>query len=215
MTRAAPTLAGTRRRFKVGTTGWTAADLDDPRIEAEWFKGHYEIVEGVLTRMPAAYFDGGVALQRLIFVLRDTLTRSDSDAMIATEVDLVIGPMRVPTVDAVYLSPQARAAQKAAHSKSPRKRPNIRYGRIVVPPTLVIESISFGHEAHDRVTKRRWYAEAKIPNYWLLNAQERTLECLVLDGADYRVDAAGRDADDLRPSAFAGLIIPLAKLWAE
>lgn len=215
MTRAALTLTGPRRRFTVGTTGWTAADLDDPRIEAEWLKGHFEIVEGVLTRMPAAYFDGGIALQRLIFILRDALLPSDPDAAIATEVDLIVGPMRVPRVDAVYLSPQARGAQKAAQAKSSRQRPNIRYGRIVVPPTLVIESLSLGHEAHDRVTKRAWYAEAKIPNYWLLNAQERTLECLVLDGGDYRVDVGGRDADPLRPSLFPDLVIPLAKLWAE
>ena len=45
--------------FEPGTTGWTASDLDDPAIEREWFRGRYEIVEGVLTKMPPAYFTGG------------------------------------------------------------------------------------------------------------------------------------------------------------
>jgi hypothetical protein len=44
--------------FCPGTTGWTASDLDDPRIEAKWEWGRYEIINGVLTRMPAAYFGG-------------------------------------------------------------------------------------------------------------------------------------------------------------
>lgn len=48
--------------FRPGTTGWSASDLDDPRIEGKWLRGSYEIVEGVLTRMPPAYFIGGESL---------------------------------------------------------------------------------------------------------------------------------------------------------
>lgn len=46
------------RPFEPGTTGWTVHDLDDPEIERQWFEGRYEIVEGVLTKMPPAYFTG-------------------------------------------------------------------------------------------------------------------------------------------------------------
>jgi len=42
-------LAAEPRSVVPGTTRWTADDLDDPRIEREWFRGHYEIIEGVLT----------------------------------------------------------------------------------------------------------------------------------------------------------------------
>jgi Uma2 family endonuclease len=48
-----------------------------------------------------------------------------------------------------------------------------------------------------------------------LDAQQRSLECLVLEGADYRVDQSGRNADEIKPSLFPGLVIPLAQLWAE
>jgi Uma2 family endonuclease len=54
-----------------------------------------------------------------------------------------------------------------------------------------------------------------VPNYWLLDALERTLECLILDGADYRVDQSGKDAAELKPAMFPGLAIPLGRLWAE
>jgi Uma2 family endonuclease len=67
----------------------------------------------------------------------------------------------------------------------------------------------------DPEIERRWYAEAQIPNYWLLDAHERSLECLVLEGNDYRVDQSGKDEAELRPSMFPGLLIPLARLWAE
>jgi Uma2 family endonuclease len=215
MTRAAAKLPTPRRRFRVGTTGWNAADLDDPHIEAKWAQGRYEIVEGVLTRIPAAYYDSGLALKRLIRIVDTAIAKTDPDGEAVTEVDLIVGPMRVPVVDAIYLSPSDRAAQRSAYAKVPNRRPRMKYGRILVPPTLIIESVSPGHEAHDRVTKRAWYAQMKVPHYWLLTAQERSLECLVLAGPDYRADAAGTENDVVRPSLFPGLVIPLATLWAE
>ena len=82
-----------------------------------------------------------------------------------------------------------------------------------VAPTLVIESMSIGHEDHDRETKRGWYAELKVPNYWLLNPYARSLECLVLVKDEYRRDAWGRENEQVCPSLFPGLTIPLADIW--
>ena len=205
-----------RRKLVAGTTGWTAWDLDDPRIEPLWESGHFEIVEGVLTRIPAAHYDSNVALFRLIQLLLPVVRQNDPDAVIPSEVDVIVGERRVPKVDAIYLSPQDRMVQKrqnALHGRGTRKQ--LTYGRILVPPTLIIESLSRGHEDHDRVTKRKWYAEMRVPNYWLLNYFDQSLECLVLEGDDYRIDASGRGGQDVRPSLFPALTIPLAKLWAD
>lgn len=93
------------REFVPGTTGWSVDDLDDPEIERLWFQGRYEIVEGVLTQMPPAYFDGGVALNRLLrIVVNHTMNIRLGDVM-ATEVDMILGKRRLPVVDAVFLSP--------------------------------------------------------------------------------------------------------------
>jgi Uma2 family endonuclease len=203
-----------RRKFVPGTTGWTVDDLNDPEIERQWFAGRYEIVEGVLTRIPAAYFDAGVALRRLVDLVKDYTVAAGLGDGLATGVDMVLGDRRVPVVDAVFLSPQDMEKQKQANARAGRRK-RLKYGRILVPPTLVIESLSLGHEAHDRETKRVWYAEARIPNYWLLDAQQRSLECLALEGDDYRVDQSGRNDVEIRPSMFPGLVIPLGRLWAE
>ena len=49
----------------------------------------------------------------------------------------------------------------------------------------------------------------------LLDAQQRSLDCLILEGPDYHTDQSGHDNDELRPSLFPGLSIPLGQLWAE
>jgi len=199
------------RPFQPGTTGWTARDLDDPTIVRAWLGGRYEIVEGVLTIMPAAFFAGGEALENLVYVLKTHLRPQGMTRGFAPEVDIVTAPMRVARADMVYLDPAAKHRQDEAARAAGQR--DVRRTRILVPPTLIIESLSPGHEDHDRQTKRRWYAEFGVPNYWLLNVFDRSLECLVLDGMEYRVDAAGRGGQEVRPSMFPGLVIPLAEVW--
>src|SRR5439155_8593187 len=99
MTTTAP-----HREFIPGTTGWTVDDLEDPEIERLWCQGRYEIVEGVLTQIAAAYFDGGAALQELLYLVRSHVGATSLGGKVATEVDVVLGKLRLPIIDAVYLS---------------------------------------------------------------------------------------------------------------
>src|SRR5687768_9251937 len=92
------------KEFKPGTTGWTADDLDDPQIERLWNAGKYEIVEGVLTLMPPAYFDSGVALHRLMRLVDRHAEQAGIKGDFAPEVDLIVARQRVAHVDAVFVT---------------------------------------------------------------------------------------------------------------
>ncbi len=197
--------------FEPGTTGWTVDDLNDPEIERQWFAGRFEIVEGVLTTMPPAYFDGSFPMGRLIRIVERHLDRKSLPGDFANEVDFVLARRRVARVDVAFLTPEDSQRQEKANAERGRRK--LKYGRLLVPPTLVIESISMGHEAHDEETKLQWYEQFGVPNYWLLNAYAKTLRCLVLDNGKYRVDQEGSDGAELRPSLFPGLVISLKDLW--
>jgi Uma2 family endonuclease len=201
------------KRFKPGTTGWTASDLDDPVVEGKWFRGHYEIVEGVLTEMPPAYFTGGEALFNLMVLVDRHCKRHGPKGSFATEVDIIMEESRVGVADAAFLTVDERKRQDAAGRLAGKKDP--RRSRILIPPTLIIETVSPGHELHDRHIKRRWYAEFGVRNYWVLDAFAHSLECLTLHGKDYRVDAQGKGRDILSPRAFPGLKIKLQKIWND
>ena len=201
------------RELIPGSTGWSVRDLDDPKIEAEWEAGHFQIIEGVLALMPPAYWDNSSALRRLVKQVERHLEGQGVDDDFGFEVDVVVGEIRVPKADAVYMSRTDKAKQVRA--KSPRTPKRLKYGRLCVPPTLVIENISKGHESEDRVVKRRYYAEASIPNYWILDAYQRSLECLVLKRGAYVLDQLGRGKAKISPACFAGLTIDLAKVWED
>lgn len=80
-------------------------------------------------------------------------------------------------------------------------------------PELVIEVISPSSRAHDRVTKVNWYASIGVPEYWIIDADARTLECLRLDGDTYRLAQNAAGDVVFRPKSFRGLRIDLGRLW--
>src|SRR5215218_2655987 len=131
------TIDSTNRAFEPGTKGWTARDLDDPLIEREWFKGRYEIVEGVLTKMPPAYFTGGKSLFRLMMLLQNHFNSNGPAGDFSGEVDIIIDDARVAVADAVFLTIEEAQRQNEASKAAGKTDPN--RTRILVPPTLIIE----------------------------------------------------------------------------
>jgi Uma2 family endonuclease len=201
-----------RKRFVPGTTGWSEDDLDEPRIEARWERGGYEIVEGVLARTPAAYLQESLPLGRLVRQVERHLETNRLPGEFAFGVDLVVDPIRVARVDALLLTPEQ--IRKQAQIEARRKRPRpISYGRLRVAPQLIIESISIGHELHDRQTKLGWYRTFGLSHYWLLDPFRRTLDCLRLEGNDYVIDAAAAESAELTPTLFARLVLRLGEIW--
>jgi Uma2 family endonuclease len=196
-----------------GSTGWTLADLDNDPVAARfWDSGHFEIIEGVIAATPPVDFESCSALQILSFQMTNFLSARGESWLAGPGADLVLSNARVVRPDMVFLSPADLRRQKAAHSKRGKGK-ELTYGRILIAPTLIIESLSMDHELHDTDTKRRWFAEAGVPNYWLLNAYTKTLDCLILAGGAYRTDASGKKSATLRPAAFPDLVISLAQLW--
>lgn len=206
-------LAPEKRAFIPGTTGWSADDLLDPEIERLWDKGRYEIVEGVLTIVPPAEFASSSALFRLCTIVTRFMEDHGLKGSFGPETDYIVTPQRIARTDAVLILEADYPKLRRTSQVSKRSRRKGRIGRITVPPTLVIELISPGNEAHDRVTKRKWYQDAGVPHYWILDEINRTLECFRHDDSKFVLDVKGKGQETIRPSLFRGLSIDLSKLW--
>lgn len=163
--------------------------------------------------MPPAYFAGGNALFNLLFTLKEHLKQNRLPGRFAMEVDIVIDEDRVAVADAAFLTKQDETRQASASHRAGSSNPN--RTRLLVPPTLIVESISPGHEGHDLRLKKRWYAEFRVPHYWIIDAFQESLTCLRLDGRKYRTAASGRGTEQLKTSLFPGLVIPLEPIWRE
>lgn len=199
--------------FRPGTTGWSASDLDDPRIEAKWEWGRYEIINGVLTRMPPAYFSGGEMLANLLFAFMSQLKRQKVPGTFSIEADMIIDEQRVVKGDSCFMTPEDKKKQRIEARKHGKPDPN--RARVYVPPTIIIESISPGHQAHDRVTKFAWYAEFGIKHFWIIDPFKRKLDEFVLERGKYKLVAKLSGNAKFKPAAFPGFEVDLADVWPE
>ena len=202
---------GPNLALRPGTLGWSINDLEDPDVYFRWAQGRYEIHDGLLVEMPPSPFCGGAAVFNLIQILDPYLMARQLRPSFAPGAGIEALPNRVVRGDTVGIWGDDRPKFDALRFPPPRTHWS--QHALTLPPTMVIESISVGHEAMDRRTKRQWYADFGVRHYWIIDGLRRTLDCLLLEGDQYRDDGNGHDADVVRPASLDGLEIPLSALW--
>ena len=80
-------------------------------------------------------------------------------------------------------------------------------------PDLVVEVLSPSTAAHDRATKLPIYAEAGVPEVWLIDSQPKTVEVLRLQGKKYFVEATHAGDQVLFSNLFPGWQLSLNDLF--
>ena len=75
---------------------------------------------------------------------------------------------------------------------------------------LVIEVVSPDDPQRDRVTKRNEYAQAGIPEYWIVDPQAETITVLRLDGAAYVEHGVFERGEVATSAHYAGLQTPVS-----
>jgi Uma2 family endonuclease len=75
---------------------------------------------------------------------------------------------------------------------------------IEAAPDLVFEVLSPSNRKHDRVRKRRFYARNGIPEYWIVDPEEHTIEVLerIDGGLSYRQAGWYASGDVARSTQF-------------
>ncbi|MCC6874867.1 MAG: Uma2 family endonuclease [Sandaracinaceae bacterium] len=172
---------------------WAQLDED---VEGELVDGHLEEEE-----VPSYAHE--IVVSWLIRYLSDWLVPRGG-FVLASETKLKIGPRRGRKPDLVLFFPDRPL---------PRRRASLG----VAPPDVAIEVVTPTPRdgRRDRIEKRRDYAAAKVPQYWIVDPELRALEV-------YALQPTGRYADALSASEGAhpvpgceGLVLDLDALWAE
>ncbi|MEX2026588.1 MAG: Uma2 family endonuclease [Pirellulaceae bacterium] len=81
---------------------------------------------------------------------------------------------------------------------------------------LAVEIVSPGEKdrKRDLVEKRKDYAQAGIPEYWIVDPPEQRITVLVLEGEQYRVDGEFQPGQTARSKLLEGLEIDVAAVFA-
>lgn len=132
----------------------------------------YELVDGRLELMGPSPERTHQLISGQLF----TLLNSDCESeyvVVTAPVDVILSAteVRQPDLVMIHLSRMSIYKQR---------------GSIESPPDLVVEILSPSSLHRDKVAKRRSYADFGVPEYWVVNPQDGTLEQNVLKGdGDY------------------------------
>lgn len=82
---------------------------------------------------------------------------------------------------------------------------------------LVMEVVSPDDPGRDKITKRREYARAGIPEYWLVDPFERTVTVFTLpgQGKEYAVHGVFGLGDNATSPSLSGFAVAVAALFAD
>jgi Uma2 family endonuclease len=147
---------------------WTYDELPDPTDGSRW-----EIFDGELVVSPAPSIWHQEILKRMYEAFRHLELAKIAKVFFAP-LDVVLSPTRVVQPDLLVVRWERRRAF------TPRA--------LEEHPDLTVEVLSPSNTAHDRVRKRRFYARNSVPEYWIVDPQDKTVEVLELidGGLSYR-----------------------------
>jgi Uma2 family endonuclease len=132
----------------------------------------YEVVDGVLFMTPSPGNEHQNAVGEIFAYLRESIRLQGLGKVILSPFDVELSPNQVVQPDIIVVLNENK--QKITHS------------RIVGAPDLVVEVVSPGSVGYDRREKQNIYAQAGVPEYWLVDPISQNVELLLLETEAYR-----------------------------
>jgi Uma2 family endonuclease len=159
----------------------------------------YEVIDGILYLMPGPTSVHQAVLSWFMYYLMQRVQVTGLGRVFAAPLDLLL--------------PDARPAQPDIMVLLTHKLHLITERGIEGPPDLVVEIASPGTRTHDRSTKLAAYARGGIPEYWLAEPADQTVELLVLEEGGYHSLGVFTGASLLPSRVLPGLPVPVQQFF--
>jgi len=174
--------------------------LDDLLLSSE---ERVELIGGEIVRRPMTRFAHGQTQMRTARRLGpfDRDGGPGGDWWFATEISVAYEPHECPSHD---LAGWRR-----------ERLPHPPAGVIELPPDWACEIVSPGHERKDTRHLPQLLKRHRVPCYWLIWPEDRTLVAYALDGGDWREIATLKDQGRGRILPFDAIELDLADLLAD
>jgi Uma2 family endonuclease len=176
-----------------------------PKLTYEQFRQlpddgkRYELIRGEVYVTPAPATRHQAIVQNLSGNLWPFVIKSHLGEVWAAPLDVRLSGDTALQPDLIFIS-NARAGI-------------IQENWIAGAPDLIVGVLSRSTAAHDRATKLPIYADAGVPEVWLIDSQAKTVEVLKLQGKKYFVEATHAGDQVLTSSLFPDWQLPLSDLF--
>src|SRR5882672_6034105 len=160
----------------------------------------YELYDGELWMVPSPLPIHQAIVGRLYLALSAT-AKTHGGAVYLAPLDIVLSEYNVFQTDLIFFGPES--------ARRIRPREHVRF-----PPDAAFEVLSPSTARNDRGRKRRLLAQYRVPEYWVIDPKERSIEISRLTDIGYGdplVIASGRSTS----SIIYGFEVDLERLFAN
>jgi Uma2 family endonuclease len=159
----------------------------------------YELLQGELFVTPSPSTVHQRVSRRLQRQLEDYFHGRATGEVFNAPLDVIFTPHDVLEPDLLVVADQSHISKRGVEK----------------PPLLVIEILSPSTRKVDLGLKYRRYAELGVQHYWIVDPDQRRMECHRLADGAFRPVAEARDDTPLAHPDWDGLTIDLASLWRQ
>lgn len=159
----------------------------------------YEILDGDLFMSPSPGESHQTIVLNIAIFLREHLRRNKLGRVYVAPFDVILDEHNVIEPDVLFVSNANNGIITAQNIQG--------------SPDLLIEVLSPTSVERDTRDKRNLYARCGVKNYWMVDAEERSLTELELIDRAYAVAHVTKGVDVFRPRLFPGLEVQPADLW--
>ena len=189
-----------------GTPTWEVAHLFPP--QGGWTDGDYltlkgnrlvELSEGVLEVLPMPTQAHQLIVMYLVRALFDFVSGNDLGVVLVAPLPVRLWADKFRQPDVVFML---------------REHAGRRKNEFWEGADLAIEVVSPDDRRRDLEIKRREYARAGIPEYWIVDPQQKTVTVLRLAGTEYALHAESGVAGNVTSAVLAGLSVNVGEVFA-
>lgn len=156
-----------------------------------------ELWDGEMVMSPSPHADHQRSVLRFCEQLNRFVAERKLGEVFISPLDVVLSQRRVVQPDVFFISNQRR---------------DIIQKHIRGVPDLAVEIISQGTWQRDRVSKKSFYEQFGLPEYWIVDPESRIIEVLALKSGAYQAHSRGQGSDRVNSRLLDGFEISFAEL---
>lgn len=181
--------------------------LPGPRFTYEDYKllpedKRCEIIEGDLLMTPTPTSRHQVILGEIFVHLRAFVKAQGLGLVLLAPTDVVLSEGNVVQPDLLFVAKDRHSIVDPA-------------GGVHGAPDLVVEILSPSTSSRDQVLKRKLYAKYGVREYWVVNAEARTIEVLTRDPGGLETWMVFPSGSSLASQLLPGFSLSVAELFAD
>ena len=157
-----------------------------------------EYINGEIVMAPSPTVPHQIAQGNLYYALQTFVQHKGVGRIFSSPLDVVLPTGEVVQPDLFFLSTKQVARVRAAK-------------RVEEVPSFLVEILSPGSATQDTITKRELYEQNGVREYWIVDAEKRSIAQLVLRKKHYALTELG-EGDAIKGAVLSGFEMKVGEL---